>query len=50
MINNRLRLQLKKKVILRNYRKIGMLPKLNLDASLAIPEKVDDVVTETMKL
>ena len=30
MINNRCRLQLKKKIIVRNYRKLGILPKLSL--------------------
>ena len=31
MINNKIRLQLKKKIIQRNYRKLGMLPKLKIE-------------------
>ena len=31
LINNKYRLQLKKKTVLRNYRKIGMLPKIIID-------------------
>ena len=37
MINNKQRLKLKKKTILRNFRKIGMLPKLQIDASSEDP-------------
>ena len=44
LINNQVRLKLKKKTILRNYRKIGLLPKITIDASQAIHENDDDVV------
>ena len=44
LINKKVKSQLKKKVIMRNYRKIGMLPKTKLDTPQEIPQPGDHVV------